>query len=60
LSEFHGFVISELEQTAALKYLYQWLHNHPKYGKLASADRFDSLYHTDVSDLICALVLLIS
>lgn len=40
---------NELEQSAALKYLYQWLHNHPKYGKFAPAEHFDSLYHSDVA-----------
>ncbi|KAG4164225.1 hypothetical protein ERO13_A13G000950v2, partial [Gossypium hirsutum] len=29
---------SELEQTAALKYLYGWLRHHPKYGTLAPLD----------------------
>lgn len=42
---------NELEQTAALKYLYQWLRNHPKYGKLASAEQFGSLYHADVAGI---------
>lgn len=40
---------NELEQTAALKYLYQWLRNHPRYGTLASSEQSDSLYYADVA-----------
>ncbi|KAH9616633.1 hypothetical protein KSS87_003213 [Heliosperma pusillum] len=40
---------NELEQSAALKYLYQWLHNHPRYGTLASVEPSDSLYYADVA-----------
>ncbi|KAL9230623.1 hypothetical protein vseg_005951 [Gypsophila vaccaria] len=40
---------NELEQAAALKYLYQWLHNHPRYGTLASAQPSESLYYADVA-----------
>ncbi|GAB2289314.1 hypothetical protein Dimus_023618 [Dionaea muscipula] len=40
---------NELEQTAALKYLYQWLRHHPKYGVLAPQDLSDSLYNSDVA-----------
>lgn len=40
---------SELEQQAALKYLYSWLRNHPQYGKIAPPELSDSLYYADVS-----------
>ncbi|XP_074264246.1 peroxisome biogenesis protein 5 [Silene latifolia] len=40
---------NELEQSAALKYLYQWLRNHPRYGTLASVEPSDSLYYADVA-----------
>ena len=40
---------SELEQASALKYLYGWLQNHPKYGSLTSQVQMESLYHADVS-----------
>lgn len=40
--------VSELEQAAALKYLYSWLRHHPKYGTLARPEMSDSLYHADV------------
>lgn len=40
---------NELEQSAALKYLYQWLRNHPKYGTLSPAEMSDSLYYADVA-----------
>lgn len=43
------FKIAELEQAAALKYLYGWLRNHPKYGTLAPPELADSLYYADVS-----------
>ncbi|KAL1357884.1 hypothetical protein HN51_009728 [Arachis hypogaea] len=42
---------NELEQTAALKYLYGWLRNHPKYGSLAPPELADSLYYADVARL---------
>ncbi|GMH05900.1 hypothetical protein Nepgr_007740 [Nepenthes gracilis] len=40
---------NELEQAAALKYLYQWLRHHPKYGALAPKELPDSLYYADVA-----------
>lgn len=40
---------TELEQQAALKYLYSWLRNHPAYGKIAPPELSDSLYYADVS-----------
>ncbi|KAL6200529.1 hypothetical protein ACLB2K_030310 [Fragaria x ananassa] len=40
---------NELEQSAALKYLYGWLRNHPKYGVLARPELSDSLYYADVA-----------
>nr|GMC69971.1 peroxisome biogenesis protein 5 [Ipomoea batatas] len=42
---------NELEQAAALKYLYSWLHHHPKYGSIAPADQPESLYYADVARL---------
>ncbi|KAK2639947.1 hypothetical protein Ddye_027742 [Dipteronia dyeriana] len=42
---------NELEQAAALKYLYGWLRNHPKYGTLATPELSESLYYADVSRL---------
>ncbi|XP_042509453.1 peroxisome biogenesis protein 5-like [Macadamia integrifolia] len=39
---------NELEQAAALKYLYRWLQHHPKYGTLAPLEKSDSLYYADV------------
>ncbi|KAL6975107.1 Peroxisomal membrane signal receptor PTS1 [Sarracenia purpurea var. burkii] len=42
---------NELEQAAALKYLYSWLRNHPKYGTLAPPEMSDSLYYADVAGL---------
>ncbi|XP_065863047.1 peroxisome biogenesis protein 5 [Euphorbia lathyris] len=42
---------NELEQSAALKYLYGWLRNHSKYGALASPELADSLYYADVTRL---------
>ncbi|KAF8031314.1 hypothetical protein BT93_D0494 [Corymbia citriodora subsp. variegata] len=42
---------NELEQAAALRYLYAWLRHHPKYGTLASPDMPESLYHADVARL---------
>lgn len=44
-------VNTELEQATALKYLYGWLRNHPKYGAIAPPELADSLYHADVSAL---------
>ena len=46
------FKNSELEQAAALKYLYGWLRHHPKYGTLAPPELADSLYYADVSALL--------
>lgn len=43
------FTYAELEQAAALKYLYGWLRHHPKYGTLAPPELSDSLYYADVS-----------
>ncbi|GAB4849846.1 Peroxisomal membrane signal receptor PTS1 [Ancistrocladus abbreviatus] len=40
---------NELEQAAALKYLYQWLRHHPNYGALAPKQLSDSPYHADVA-----------
>lgn len=45
----HHYKIAELEQAAALKYLYSWLRHHPKYGTLAPMEQSDSLYYADVS-----------
>ncbi|EOY11822.1 Peroxin 5 isoform 7 [Theobroma cacao] len=42
---------NELEQAAALKYLYGWLRHHPKYGTLALPELVDSLYYADVARL---------
>ncbi|KAJ6818495.1 peroxisome biogenesis protein 5 [Iris pallida] len=42
---------NEFEQPEALKYLYRWLQNHPKYGSLAPPERTDSLYYADVARL---------
>ncbi|OAY75051.1 Peroxisome biogenesis protein 5 [Ananas comosus] len=42
---------NELEQAEALKYLYRWLQNHPKYGSLAPVQQADSLYYADVARL---------
>lgn len=42
---------NELEQAAALKYLYGWLRHHPKYGTLAPLELADSLYYADVARL---------
>lgn len=42
---------NELEQAAALKYLYGWLRHHSKYGTLASPELSDSLYYADVARL---------
>ncbi|XP_022732919.1 peroxisome biogenesis protein 5 isoform X2 [Durio zibethinus] len=42
---------NELEQAAALKYLYGWLQHHPKYGTLAPPELGDSLYYADVARL---------
>ncbi|KAL5737208.1 hypothetical protein ACOSP7_029969 [Xanthoceras sorbifolium] len=42
---------NELEQAAALKYLYGWLRNHPKYGTLSTPELPESLYYADVARL---------
>ncbi|CAK7323911.1 unnamed protein product [Dovyalis caffra] len=42
---------NELEQAAALKYLYGWLRHHQKYGTLATPELSDSLYYADVARL---------
>ncbi|KAF7833861.1 peroxisome biogenesis protein 5 [Senna tora] len=42
---------NELEQAAALKYLYGWLCNHSKYRTLAPPELSDSLYYADVARL---------
>ncbi|XP_052207831.1 peroxisome biogenesis protein 5 isoform X2 [Diospyros lotus] len=42
---------NELEQAAALKYLYGWLHHHPKYGNLTPPEMSDSPYFADVARL---------
>uniref|UniRef100_A0A1D1Y2M2 Peroxisome biogenesis protein 5 n=1 Tax=Anthurium amnicola TaxID=1678845 RepID=A0A1D1Y2M2_9ARAE len=42
---------NELEQPAALKYLYGWLQNHPKYGTITSPEQVESLYHADIARL---------
>ncbi|XP_052486652.1 peroxisome biogenesis protein 5 isoform X2 [Gossypium raimondii] len=42
---------NELEQPAALKYLYGWLRHHPKYGTLAPPELANSLYYADALDL---------
>ncbi|PIN04354.1 TPR repeat-containing protein [Handroanthus impetiginosus] len=39
---------NELEQAAALKYLYSWLRHHPKYGSIAPQDQPENLYYADV------------
>ncbi|XP_058721953.1 peroxisome biogenesis protein 5 [Vicia villosa] len=42
---------NELEQNAALKYLFGWLRHHPKYGTIAPPEMSDSLYYADVARL---------
>ncbi|KAK6934703.1 hypothetical protein RJ641_034858 [Dillenia turbinata] len=42
---------NELEQAAALKYLYSWLLHHSKYGTLAPRELSESLYYADVARL---------
>uniref|UniRef100_A0A7N0TDR3 Peroxin-5 n=1 Tax=Kalanchoe fedtschenkoi TaxID=63787 RepID=A0A7N0TDR3_KALFE len=42
---------NELEQAAALKYLYSWLSNHPKYRELAFQEPSNSLHYADVTNL---------
>lgn len=42
---------NELEQAAALKYLYGWLRHHPKYGTIAPPELSDSLYYADIARL---------
>ncbi|KAM7269429.1 hypothetical protein ACFE04_024926 [Oxalis oulophora] len=39
---------NELEQPAALKYLYGWLRHHPRYGTLAPPELSDSPFYNDV------------
>ncbi|CAI0540820.1 unnamed protein product [Linum tenue] len=41
---------NEMEQAAALKYLYGWLRNHSKYGTLAPSEA-PSLFYADVARL---------
>ncbi|KAM7492831.1 hypothetical protein LguiA_035752 [Lonicera macranthoides] len=40
---------NELEQAAALKYLFSWLRHHPKYGTIAPPEQPASLYYADVA-----------
>lgn len=40
---------TELEQAEALKFLYKWLQNHPKYGVLTPPEQVDSLHYANVS-----------
>ncbi|KAL0399025.1 UNVERIFIED_CONTAM: Peroxisome biogenesis protein 5 [Sesamum radiatum] len=40
---------NELEQAAALKYLYSWLRHHPKYGTITPPDQPENLYYADVA-----------
>ncbi|KAF6145898.1 hypothetical protein GIB67_028893 [Kingdonia uniflora] len=42
---------NELEQAAALKYLYGWLQNHPKYDTIAPPEQSNSLYYDHVARL---------
>ncbi|KAK8946178.1 Peroxisome biogenesis protein 5 [Platanthera guangdongensis] len=42
---------NELEQAEALRYLYKWLQNHPKYKPLASPEQSTSLFHADIARL---------
>ncbi|KAL0916002.1 hypothetical protein M5K25_013477 [Dendrobium thyrsiflorum] len=42
---------NELEQAEALRYLYKWLQNHPKYRALAPPEQSSSLFHTDIARL---------
>ncbi|KAK4778796.1 hypothetical protein SAY86_006324 [Trapa natans] len=42
---------NELEQAAALRYLYGWLHHHPKYKTLTTPEMPLSFYHADVAGL---------
>ncbi|GJN15830.1 hypothetical protein PR202_gb02773 [Eleusine coracana subsp. coracana] len=39
---------NELEQGEALRYLYRWLQNHPKYGALAPPQSTDTPYGPDI------------
>lgn len=41
--------LPELEQAAALKYLYSWLRHHPKYSAISPPDQPENLYYADVS-----------
>ncbi|KAK5825859.1 hypothetical protein PVK06_020730 [Gossypium arboreum] len=45
------FTRMQLEQTAALKYLYGWLRHHPEYGTLAPLELGNSLYYAYALDL---------
>ncbi|KAL3851064.1 hypothetical protein ACJIZ3_012946 [Penstemon smallii] len=40
---------NELEQAAALKYLYSWLRHHPRYGNITPLDQPENLYYADVA-----------
>ncbi|XP_038972790.1 peroxisome biogenesis protein 5-like [Phoenix dactylifera] len=42
---------NELEQAEALKFLYKWLQNHPKYGVLTPPEQVDSLHYASVARL---------
>ncbi|CAM8985331.1 unnamed protein product [Rhodiola kirilowii] len=42
---------NELDQAAALKYLYSWLSHHPKYRELAFQEPSNSLHYADVANL---------
>ncbi|XP_042011277.1 peroxisome biogenesis protein 5-like [Salvia splendens] len=42
---------NELEQAAALKYLYSWLRHHPRYSTIAPPDQPENLYYADVARL---------
>lgn len=52
-------ITAELEQAAALRYLYGWLQHHPKYGTLAKPELSDSLYYADVSIMLFLYILLL-
>lgn len=52
-------MFAELEQSAALKYLFGWLRHHPKYGTLAPPEMSDSsLYYADVSGIVYFLIIM--
>ncbi|AQK58227.1 Peroxisome biogenesis protein 5 [Zea mays] len=51
VSHTNGYLLAidaELEQGEALRYLYRWLQNHPKYGGLVPPQSTDSPYGPDV------------